>query len=116
MQLTTGGNISLKTTLMNFTAIWVKRGQKAGFFAPDKLENHTTEAEKERARKKNGIEEEKNSGYTLEFYIGYAGDNFCAKRWGWYWCISDFNSLIPSEAVWSDFSEDRDCIDPFLCF
>lgn len=44
---------------MNFTAIWVKRGQKAGFFAPDKLENHTTEAEKERARKKNGIEEEK---------------------------------------------------------
>lgn len=61
-------------------------------------------------------QKQKKSGYTLRFYIGYAGDNFCAKRWDWYWCISDFNSLIPSDAVWSDFSEDRDCIDPFLCF
>ena len=120
MQLTTGGNISLKTTLVNFSAIWVKRGQKEGFFAPDKFDNHTTEAEKERARKKKGVEEKKKKktvvtplGFIL---FGYSGDNFCAKRWDWYWCISDFNSLIPSDAVWSDFSEDRDCIDPFLCF
>lgn len=56
MQLTTGGNISLKTTLVNFSAIWVKRGQKEGFFAPDKFDNHTTDAEKERA-----IEEEERS-------------------------------------------------------
>ena len=94
-----------------------KGAKKKGFFAPDKLENNTAEAQKERARKKKGVEEKKkNSGYTLRFYIGYSGDNFCAKRWDWYWCISDFNSLIPSDAVWSDFSEDRDCIDPFLYF
>jgi len=37
----------------------VKRGQKAGFFAPDKLDNYTTEVEKERARKKNEVEEKK---------------------------------------------------------
>lgn len=69
--------------------------------------------EEERSRKE---KEKKNSGYTLGCYIGYVGDNFCTKRWDWYWCISDFNSLIPSDAVWSDFSEDRGCIDPFLCF
>ena len=46
MQLTTGGNISLKTTLVNFSAIWVKF----------KFDNHTTDAEKERA-----IEEEERS-------------------------------------------------------
>lgn len=56
MQLTTGGNISLKTTLVNFSAIWVKRSQKEEFFAPDKFDNHTTDAEKERA-----IEEEERS-------------------------------------------------------
>lgn len=120
MQLTTTANISLKTTLMNFTAIWVKRSQKEEFFASDKFDNHTTDAEKERAieeeERSRREKEKKTSGYTLRFYIGYSGDNFCAKRWDWYWCISDFNSLIPSDAVWSDFSEDCDCIDPFLCF
>ena len=64
MQLTTAANISLKTTLMNFTAIWVKRGQKEGFFAPDKLENNTAEVEKERARKKKGVEEKKDQKKT----------------------------------------------------
>ena len=66
MQLTTGDNISLKTTLINFAASWVKRGQKAGFFAPDKLENHTAEAEKERARRKKEVEEEKKKKKTRE--------------------------------------------------
>ena len=65
MQLTTGANISLKTTLVNFSAIWVKRGQKEGFFAPDKFDNHTTEAEKERARKKKGVEEKKKKKTVL---------------------------------------------------
>ena len=97
-----------------------KGAKKKGFLRPtSSIITLQTQKKKERSRKKKGVEEKKkkkNSGYTLRFYIGYSGDNFCAKRWDWYWCISDFNSLIPSDAVWSDFSEDRDCIDPFLCF
>ena len=70
MQLTTAANISLKTTLVNFSAIWVKRGQKEGFFAPDKFDNHTTEAEKERARKKKGVEEKKKKK-TVVTLLGF---------------------------------------------
>ena len=70
MQLTTGGNISLKTILVNFSAIWVKRGQKEGFFAPDKFDNHTTDAEKERARKKKGVEEKKKKK-TVVTLLGF---------------------------------------------
>ena len=71
MQLTTGGNITLKTTLVNFSEIWVKRGQKGGFFAPDKFDNHTTEAEKERARKKKGVEEKKKKKKTVVTLLGF---------------------------------------------
>ena len=70
MQLTTAANISLKTTLVNFSAIWVKRGQKEGFFAPDKFDNHTTEAEKERARKKKGVDEKKKKK-TVVTLLGF---------------------------------------------
>lgn len=47
----------------------MKRGQKAGFFAPDKFDNHTTKVEKERARKKNGVEEKKKTVVTLLGFI-----------------------------------------------
>lgn len=43
----------------------MKRGQKAGFFVPVKLENHTAEGEKERARKKKGVEKKKKKKQWL---------------------------------------------------
>ena len=33
----------LKTNLRKFAALWAKKGQKAGFFAPNELENQTSE-------------------------------------------------------------------------
>ena len=33
----------MKTNLTRFPIIWVKKGQKAGFFSPDQLENHTSQ-------------------------------------------------------------------------
>ena len=89
---------------MNFAAIWVKRGQKAGFFAPDKFDNHTTKVEKERARKKNGVEEKKKKtvftllGFilaTLEIIFVRNGEIGIGALY--------LFSLIPSDAVWSVF-------------
>lgn len=48
----------------------MKRGQKEGFFAPDKFDNHTTDAEKERARKKKGVEEKKKKK-TVVTLLGF---------------------------------------------
>ena len=48
----------------------MKRGHKAGFFVPVKLENHTAEAEKERARKKKGVEEKKKKK-TVVTLLGF---------------------------------------------
>ena len=48
----------------------MKRGQKEGFFAPDKFDNHTTKAEKERARKKKGVEEKKKKK-TVVTLLGF---------------------------------------------
>ena len=41
----------LETNLTKGAVIWVKRRQKAGFFGPDKLQNHTNEG-KENEKKK----------------------------------------------------------------
>ena len=41
-----------------------------GFFAPDKLDNHTAEAEKERARKKKGVDEKKKKK-TVVTLLGF---------------------------------------------
>lgn len=49
--------------------IWLKQGQKTGFFAPDKLANHTSEG-KERRKEMNEEEEFKNGG-TLSFLLAY---------------------------------------------
>ena len=50
----------------------MKRGQKEGFFAPDKFDNHTTDAEKkkERSRKKKGVEEKKKKK-TVVTLLGF---------------------------------------------
>ena len=61
-----------------FEAIWEKKGQKAGFFAPDKLENHSSEGKgrresQERRLEKKPAEENKAMGCTLssfQFYFG----------------------------------------------
>ena len=48
----------------------MKRSQKEEFFAPDKFDNHTTDADKERARKKKGVEEKKKKK-TVVTLLGF---------------------------------------------
>ena len=68
--------IFLKTNLMKFAVIWVKRCQKAGFLGPISSKIALAK-EKERRKRKSGEEERrrrgKNSGCTesLSFYNGY---------------------------------------------
>ena len=47
-----------------------KGAKKKGFFAPDKLENNTAEAQKERARKKKGVKEKKKKK-TVVTLLGF---------------------------------------------
>lgn len=51
----------LKKNPAKFASIWVEKGQKAGFFAPEKAENHTAK-EKER---KNWKSEEKKKWFYV---------------------------------------------------
>ena len=44
----------LKTNLTEFAVIWVKKGQKAGFVALKKLENHTNQRKGKEKKKKQG--------------------------------------------------------------
>ena len=56
----------------------MKKSKKAGFFAPDKLENHNSKGEgKEKEKELGGRKEtkrKKGNGYTLKFYNGYFGE------------------------------------------
>ena len=66
----------------------MKKGQKAGFFAPDKLDNHTIEGKGknkqiERAKRKKGGGKKKSNGRTHSSYIFYFGDSFLAKKNAW---------------------------------
>ena len=56
----------LKTNLTKFAVIWVKRRQKAGFLAPDKLKTHTNEGkEQEKKKEQGGRKEEKRKKQWL---------------------------------------------------
>ena len=55
----------LKTNLTKFAVIWLKRGQKAGFFAPEKLEEITLTKEKERRKRTSEYDEIKGRGENM---------------------------------------------------
>ena len=66
----------------------MKKGQKAGFFAPDELDNHTMEGKGknkqiERAKRKKGGGKKKSNGRTHSSYIFYFGDSFLVKKNAW---------------------------------
>ena len=72
-----------------FEAIWEKKGQKAGFFGPDKLENHTSEGKgrresQERRLEKKPAKENKAMCCTLssfQFYFGLLDGFELHSRW-----------------------------------
>ena len=60
----------------------MKKGKKAGFFAPDKLDNHTIggkgkNKQIERAKRKKGGGKKKSNGRTHSSYIFYFGKKKC---------------------------------------
>ena len=62
----------LKTNLTKYTVIWVKRRQKAGFFKPDKVQNHSEEGkekEKKKERREGKEEKRKKAMVALLVYI-----------------------------------------------
>ena len=65
----------------------MKRRQKAGFFGPDKLQNHTNEGKEIARRKKGGEENEKNMVVILVFPVVTldATGPFCGKMFSKLW-------------------------------
>lgn len=56
----------LKNNLTNFAVICLKRPQKAGFFGPDKLQNHSSDGKgKEKKAERGGRKKEKRKKQCL---------------------------------------------------
>ena len=73
----------LKTNLMKFAVIWVKRHQTVGFLSPRSSKSTVTK-EKERRKRKSKEKErrtwkKKSNGCTLSFYNGYFGETVGCK-------------------------------------
>ena len=58
-----------------FSHLSEKRVTQQGFFAPDKLENHTSKG-KGKVKEEDRRRREKSIGYTLSFNNIYSGDGF----------------------------------------
>ena len=73
----------LKTNLMKFAVIWVKRCEKAGFLSPRSSKIIVTKGNERRKRKseeKKRRTTEKSNGCTISFYNSYFKDSFWPEK------------------------------------
>ena len=73
----------LKTNLMKFAVIWVKRCEKAGFLSPRSSKIIVTKGNEWRKRKseeKKRRTAEKSNGCTISFYNSYFKDSFWPEK------------------------------------